>query len=267
MATWQQGDYTLAIRWFPVVDDIENGELVLGTDPVLGVAVVTQTCDIVNTAPGKEHVVVCPLVEISQASLEGVKKGRTLAAAALEHPPAPNVVVDIGRMTSLHKSILGKLILQRRDGFSTDAERMKFADMLERKFGRFAFPDAFNDYVMAKLRDRIFGAHGKPTSEHGRAYRSIRTMRVTAAPDWVAPGKKLVMFHFVLEPEAKREATREQIARTLDEHLSKLVWPAGFVAARPLYQLVATEEMQVSEWLVSQPIDWDFLSSPNELPG
>jgi hypothetical protein len=78
---WEQGDYTLSIRSFPVVDDLEDGELVLGGDPVAGVVVVTQTCDIVNTAAGKEHVVLCPLVELSEASIDAVRKGRTPAAA------------------------------------------------------------------------------------------------------------------------------------------------------------------------------------------
>lgn len=208
-AEWQQGDYSLSMRSFPVVDDLEDGELALGGDAVVGVAVVTQTCDIVNTTPGKEHVVVCPLVEISQASLDGIRKGRTLAAAALEHPPAPNVVVDIGRMASLHKSALAKL--ERRDGFSTDAARIQFAEALERKFGRFAFPDQFNDGVLSKLRDRILGAHGKAASEHGEAYRSIRTARVAAVPGWGARGEKRIVFHFVLESGARREATRGPI--------------------------------------------------------
>jgi len=255
---WEQGDYSLSLTAFPVIDGLENGDPDVVVDPVVGVAVVTQTCDIVNTMPGKEHVVVCPLVEIAPGSLVNVRKGTTLVAAVLEHPPSPNVVVDLGRMASLHKSALARL--ERRPGFSSDAARMQFAEALERKFGRFAFPDEFNDSILAKLRDRILGAHGKAASENGKAYRSIRTARVTATPSWNAPGQREVMFHFVIEPEAEREASRAQITTTLDDHLGKLDWPAGFVAAQPLYHLVTDEQMSVAEWLVSQPIDWDFIS-------
>lgn len=255
---WQQGDYSLSMTSFPVVDSLDDGELILGGDPVVGVAVVTQTCDIVNTMPGKEHVVICPLVELSLATIEGIRKGRSLAAAALELPPTSNIVVDIGRMATLHKSALDKL--KRCVGFSSDEGRVQFAEALERKFGRFAFPDEFNNSVLSKLRDRILGAHGKAASDHGKSYRSIRTSRVTATPSWGLQGDKSVVFHFVLEREALREATREAIEKTLDEHLGKLIWPQGFVPGCPLYHLVTPEEMLVVEWLRSQPIDWEFIS-------
>lgn len=231
----------------------------MGLDPVHGVAVVTQTCDIVNSGPGKDHVMICPLIRVKLgAVLENIQKGRTLAAAALENPPEPDIVVDIGRMAPLHKDALAKL--ERHDGLTTDAGRMQFAETLERKFGRFAFPDEFNDRILTKLRERVISAHGKAASDHGKAYRSIKTVRVTASPGWNASEDKKVVFHFILEPEAAREANRVQIAKTLDEHFSKLAWPTGFAAASPPYYLALPEEMTVDEWLRSQPIDWEFIS-------
>jgi hypothetical protein len=202
------------------MEGVEGGEPDLAVDIVVGVVVVTQTCDIVNITPGKEHIVVCPLVEISPASLESVRKGRTLAAAALEHPPAPNVVVDIGRMASLRKSVLPKL--KRRDGFSTDAARMQLAEALERKFGRFAFPDEFNDSILSKLRDRVLSAHGKPVSEHGQAYRSIMTARVTAVPGWRARGEE---DRVPLHPRGRDEAGGQQRADCEDPRRAR--WQTG----------------------------------------
>ncbi len=72
-------------------------------------------------------------------------------------------------------------------------------------------------------------------------------------------------FHFVLAPEDKREAGRSEIAKTLDDHLGKIAWPAGFRASDPQYVLTTMEDMTASEWTVSQPIDWSFISSAGRL--
>jgi hypothetical protein len=261
LSQWRQGDYSLTLAEILTVDGLieEDGILPdVAAAAVPGLVVVTQTCDIVNAVPGKDYVVVCPLKMMTEQALEDVRKGRSPAAAVLEHPPQPNLVVDLGRMMSIHKSVLARM--ERRDGFSTDAGRTRFAEALERKHGRFAFPDSFNDHVLAKLRDRILGAHGKPTSENGKAYRSIQTARVTAAPHWEAPDLE-VTFHFILVPEDEREATRAQIAKTLDDHLGKITWPSGIRAAKPLYIMTTMEEMTAATWTQSQPIDWDFISS------
>ena len=71
-----------------------------------------------------------------------------------------------------------------------------------------------------------------------------------------------VFFHFLLQPEAKREAARAEIAKTLDDHLGRITWPEGFrLDDAPAYSLVTPEEMTAAEWIASQPVDWDFVSS------
>ena len=264
---WRQGDYSTTITEIILATGLEDGTAVLAVDAeeVQGLVVVTQTCDIINEAAGKEYVVVCPLRELKPEVVEEVRKGRSPSAVLLDNPPAPNVVVDLGRMMSLHKSVLVRM--ERREGYSTDEGRTRLAEALERKHGRFAFPDAFNDDVLAKLRSRILGAHGKETSDYGKAYRSIRTARVTAFPSWEPEeGEKVeVLFHFVLHPEKDREATREAIAKALDEHLKKIEWPTGYKPGNPSYQLVLMEDMTAAEWTQSQPIDWDFISSAGRL--
>ena len=257
LAEWRQGDYTLSAEDFLVTDAwTEDGPQVEAI-PVIGLVVITQTCDIVNVVPGKEYVTVCPLVELDAKVYESIRKGRSPAGAVLEHPPAANVVVDLGRMMSLHKSLL--IRFERQDGFSTDDARMRFAETLERKHGRFAFPDAFNDQILAKLRDRVLGAHGKSDSDPGRTYRSIQAARVSALPNWDAKSVT-VTFHFVLEPEGRREASRDLISRTLDDHFNRLSWPTGFMAAIPPYTLETLEEMSAAQWTQTQPVDWNFIS-------
>ena len=106
--------------------------------------------------------------------------------------------------------------MERPTGFSTDEGRSRFAEALGRKHDRFAFPDTFNDHVLAKLRKWIVEAHGKVTSENGKAYRSIQIGRVTANPHREAPDL-VATFHFILVPKDEREVTRTQIAKTLDD--------------------------------------------------
>jgi len=258
LAGWRQGDYTLSALEFLVANGWSGTELETDAEPVEGLVVISQTCDIVNTTPDKQHVVVCPLIKLTEQSFEEIRKARSPAAAMLEHPPEPCVAVDLGRMMSVNKSVL--LRFERREGFTTDEARTAFAEALQRKLGRFAFPNKFSDEVLHKLRGRILNAHGKSESNHGKAYRSIRTTRVTAFPDWDAP-EATVFFYFVLEPEVKREATRAEIGKTLDDHLGRITWPEGFRLEDPPYFLVTPEEMTAAEWIASQPVDWDFVSS------
>jgi hypothetical protein len=84
------------------------------------------------------------------------------------------------RRAALHR-LVALMMRQWVEGFTTDEARTEFARALERKHGRFAFPDEFNEDVLAKLRERILTAHGKVASDHGEAYRSIHTVR---AIDW-----------------------------------------------------------------------------------
>ncbi|MBX5202246.1 hypothetical protein [Rhizobium sp. NZLR1] len=103
---WRQGDYTVDIKQFLVVDSVEDGELVpFGLD-VPGFVVISQTCDIVNFGPGKESVVVCPLREVTDSFLKEIQSGRTPVAAKLQHPPKATVVIDLNRMMTVPKSVL-----------------------------------------------------------------------------------------------------------------------------------------------------------------
>lgn len=256
---WRQGDCTLALSKFAVVDGVDSeGYLLAGNDDVEGAVVVSQTCDIVTLGPGKECVVVCPLVKCTDQQLAEFASGRTPRAALLEHPPKPNLVVDLNRMMTLEKALLVKF--DRHAGFSTDEARVGFADALQRKHGRFAFPDAFNDHILDDLRNRIAKAHKSEGSENGKAYRSIRATRVRAAPHWEAPDVK-VFFRFVLHDQSAREASLDQIAKTIEGHLDALKWPPGFSKDGDGYELVTMDDMTARHWVESQPVDWDFISS------
>lgn len=250
---WQQGDYTLSIRRIFWLTYDDTSGIKPDDDDVVGFAVVTQTCDILN----RDYVTVCPLVELSEKDMTNVVSGSTPAFAVLQNPPTNRTVVDLGRMMTLHKSLLPHL--DRQLGFTDENERTWFAQALARKHGRFAFPDAFNDTVLKPLRERILDSRSKRDSPHGKAYRSIRSARTAAYPNWNAE-EVTVTFFFVLEPENLREAKRAEITKTLDAHFGKLNWPVGFRAAAPSYRLDDIEAFSALEWTNSAPIDWEFIS-------
>ncbi|KPH04332.1 hypothetical protein [Rhizobium acidisoli] len=54
---------------------------------VEGWVVLTQTCDIVNFAEGRDLVAVAPLVKAKLGLMQAVAKGTTPAAAQLENSP------------------------------------------------------------------------------------------------------------------------------------------------------------------------------------
>ncbi|MEF0939884.1 hypothetical protein [Rhizobium sp. BR 362] len=257
---WRQGDFTVEIKQFLVVDSVENGELMpFGLD-VPGFVVVSQTCDIVNYGPGKENVVVCPLREATEGLLREIHRGRTPVAAKLQHPPKENLVVDLNRMMTVPKSVLSKL--KREVGFSDDAERNRFGEALARKHGRFAFPDDFNDDVLAAIRSKMQKWHDKD-SDNGKALRSIASIRATAAPDWDA---KLVEvgFRVVLYPANRRLISNDKIDEVLKTLFNGVQWPAKYTRANPLFIMQTLADLSAQDYIDSVAIDWDFLSNSSK---
>jgi hypothetical protein len=253
---WRQGDFTLSIPQFVVIDGVDGQDFSPNGKEVVGLVAVSQTCDIVNWGEGKEWVILSPLIEVEEKIFIEVNAGRTPGGAILECAPRPNLVVDLNRMMTVHKGVL--ISLERQDGFKTDQGLRNFAEALERKHGRFAFPDSFNDHVLKPLRKRIKDAHEK-NSENGRAYRSIQYVRVVASPSWDAQLVS-VGFRFVLPNEAWREATRAEIAKVVEGHLGKITWPKGFQPETPPFTLQTLDEMTALEWTESRHVDWDFIS-------
>jgi hypothetical protein len=85
LGQWRQGDYSLAVTDFVLVDElVEDGgpQLDARAETVPGLVVVTQTCDIVNAVLGKDYVVVSPLRELTQQAIEDVQGFPVIAIAS-----------------------------------------------------------------------------------------------------------------------------------------------------------------------------------------
>lgn len=177
---WQQGDFALELTQVLVVDSVDNdGNLLPSAGDAIGLAVISQTCDIVNWGAGREWIVVAPLIEATEITFLNAQRGTTPAMAVLENPPSANVVVDLTQAMTIHKSLLAGL--SRVSGFQSDPGRTRFADAISRKYGRFAFPDAFAENVLGAIRTRMHKTHGKD-SDRGRTFAGCDSIRVAASP-------------------------------------------------------------------------------------
>jgi len=260
---WQQGDIALDIGGFVHMDTPDQGSETR-FDPILdedvrGVVIVSQTCDIVNNRSGKDFVAVCPLVVIEEESIPRVATGRTPIYAPIENAPGPQHVADLSRMMTVSKDLL--ITWRRRDGFLSDEARRKFAYALERKHGRFAFPDKFVDAIRAVL-SRIRDKH-KKDSEVGEIYRSLREIRARAAPSWNADLIELSLIIVLMDIE-QQEIGRDKIKKEIDQQLDKVTLPDSFQWAAPRYEIGTLDDLRAREIYESHPLDLNYLSISNE---
>ncbi|MDO1585641.1 hypothetical protein [Rhizobium oryzicola] len=261
MKLWRQGDYTLDVVTFPVLVMDEDGDLIAELDKVAGWIVVSQTCDIVNFVEGRDNIVVAPIVFIDNPRfLEAVEKGTTPAATVIELPAQENHVADLTRLTTVQKKAFVRY--ERREGFASEESRGRFAQAVERRYGRFAFPDALSDGPILAIRNQAKEKHSKD-SVPGRVYRSLRCIRILAKPDFETAGATIQLLA-VLDEEAKLEATVEEIREELKKLATapKFNWPSSFEKDTPFVRVVMPDSLSAREWFSSQQVDLDFISPP-----
>jgi len=261
MKQWRQGDYTLDVAVFPVLVRDEDGDLTADLEEVAGWIVVSQTCDIVNFVEGRDNIVVAPIVLIDNPKFfEAVEKGTTPAATVIELPAAANHVADLTRLTTVQKKAFVRY--ERREGFASEESRGRFAQAIERRYGRFAFPDALSDGPILAIRNQAKEKHSKD-SVPGRVYRSLRCIRTLAKPDFETAGATIQLL-VVLDEEAKLEATVEEIREELKKLATapKFNWPSSFEMDTPFVRVVTPDSLSAREWFSSQQVDLDFISPP-----
>lgn len=262
LRTWRQGDYTLDVREFPVTFLNEEGVLDVGWEDVEGWVVLTQTCDIVNFVEGRDVVAIAPIVEARENLVDQVRKGTTPVAAMIENTSADNHVVDLSKLATVQKRAL--VSMRRVAGFNSDQTRSAFAQSLERRYGRFAFPDSLSDGPVLAIRNQSKDKHAK-NSDQGKAYRSLRCIRIVASPNFDTRGAQ-IQFLAVMDEEARLEASADAIKKELDTLAAsaKFSWPEDFERAVPLFRVVTPDSISAREWFTSQQIDLDFLSPPKD---
>lgn len=268
LQAWRQGDCTLESQWFVHKIDPRNpltpaGSTAAGQgaelaeQQVVGLAVVSQTCDIVRACQERPYLEVCPLVHVSPEILRQIERGRRPAYAFLPQLADRHLVVDLDRIMTVEKAMV--LSWTRAPGCATDVEARAFAQALARKRARFAFPDDFTVWVK-KLQSRLVDKHDRDSDE-GRALRALREIRVQATPSW-EDGEVAIMFFFIRHDDDS-DFDGTAWSHFLDAWL-KLVPASGRFT--PDGQISALDELTAADYINSDPLDLDHLSLADHAP-
>ena len=255
---WRQGDFALDVGGFLFAKPPTGGfpfDAGEKTDGIIGLVVISQTCDIVRRTGGRHFVTVCPLIEVSKEEAAAMKKGQrpylTDVGNAGDHAFA-----DLRRIMSVHKDLAATW--EHQEGFSTEADRVRFAAALERKFGQFAFPNEF-DQAIEPFRKRVWKRHDKSESPVGKVYRSLSQIRFHADPSWDASERKITVIA-IMKPMTEREVKkRAEISSELTRALAEIVWPEGYTWASPKLMLQTARNLTGEDIIASRRGDFDFL--------
>jgi hypothetical protein len=211
---------------------------------------------LVRSCVERPYIEVCPLVEVDDVNLQQIKRGRRPQYGYVPLLAGRKLVADLDRTMTVEKPVVAKW--QRIAGWSTDGQARIFAMSLARKRVRFAFPDDFTALATA-LQSRLTEKHGKQSRE-GCALRALREIRVHAAPSW-EDQTMTVTFWFVRRDE-DIDFLGESWAVFLENWL-KLV-PEGGRFAKVQGQITTLEDMTAADYVASDPLDLDHLSSRSE---
>lgn len=257
LSEWRQGDFTIDRIHIPVITATSDEDIDLDVHVACGWVVISQTCDIVNYGQSKEYVSICPIAEASPQFQKDVTNGVTPAGAPLELRMEDNHVVDLGRTASIHKRALVQV--GRRDGFSTDHARSVFQQSLERRFGRFAFPDWLSTGPLRLLRDRARDKH-KTGGPVGDVYKAIDEFRVRGNPDLESQGSA-IGFIAVVDAEKEKKTSRKAIREEFAALSKKFVWPEAYIKEDEFFTVMTLDEMTARQLKESYSVDLDFISN------
>lgn len=260
---WRQGGLALEERWFVHVGDgatplsevsaqAQPGLQAL-TSEVLGLVVVTRTCDIVRSCVTRPYIEVAPLMQVSKDDLQQVKRGRRPAHATLPSLEKDLLVADLDRIMTVEKSLVASW--QRTPGFGHDADGRAFAQALARKRVRFAFPDDFT-LLAKRLQGRLGDRHDKNTDE-GRGLRALREIRVSASPSWGSPSVEV--FFWFTRDGGDATFDGKSWADLLRDWLKLVLATNRFTSVEG--EIVTLRDMTAEDYVHSDPLDLDRLST------
>jgi hypothetical protein len=226
---------------------------------VTGLAVITQSCDLVRSCLQQPFVRLAVLEKAESSFIEQVRQGHRPRYAYIPGVADRQLVANLDRVITIEKAVLAEATERRIRGCGTDSDARELALALSRNVGRAAFPDDFAvamGGIQTRIREKHGKAtkdkHGKPTNE-GPLLKALREIRVACTPSWTAANPSL-MFYFVFN---KREDIPSD-GDSIIEALLKRFKPGRF--ADPGFILVAINEMSAEAYISSDPLDLDHLS-------
>jgi hypothetical protein len=266
LAKWRQGDCVLGDHWLAVrvapelplsVPSVAEQEELVPLD-VVGLVVVTQTCDIVRPCAERPFVEVSPIVEVDADDLHLIERGHRPKYGFIPALAGRRLVADLDRTMTVEKPVLTSW--ERIPGCTSDTETRAFASALARKRARFAYPDDFS-HLAKPLIERLAEKHDRRSPE-GASLRALREIRVIASPTWDAPRIEL-QFLFIRD-EADMTFGGKPWTVFRDDWL-KLVSKSGRFEAVDgnVWELA---DLTAAEYVASDALDLDYLSTRTFAP-
>jgi hypothetical protein len=137
-------------------------------------AIVSQSCDIVESARAQPWVKVSPVVSVAEGQRGEAERGYMPGLAPI---PAISAFADLRRAVTVDKTLF--LFLDAPTArLAGDDEQAMFQGVVHRHFSRAAFPDDVTP-ALSKLRARLRDKKGK-VSEEGRPVDAITEIRLAA---------------------------------------------------------------------------------------
>lgn len=276
LSAWRQGDFTRDYAGFAFLnrsgDIVKEGDVKSHDEQgrTVGVAVISQTCDIVREPSVVPYVTVCPLVRVSESKLDHVEKRRMPRMGFLPALKDETVAVDFSRTMSVEKELLKSW--KRNPGCENEAEQRQFARMIETYFGRFPFPDELSA-SLEKFRKKVYDKHNREQSPFGQALNYLRELRVTWIDDDSSSSEVKVTFVGILRTEKggsegilgmdkeEVEKLKKRIEEDISAEIANIDWIEPYGSGEPKILLTTLNEMYVSEYQSSYPLDVNSLSN------
>jgi hypothetical protein len=132
---------------------------------VLGIVVITQSCDLVRSCAEQPFVKVAILQKVSEDFVVDVRKGRRPRYAYIPGIADRLLVANLDAISTIEKAVIAAI--EPRDrvrGCRSDDEVRELAFALSRNINRFAFPDDFTA-AMRSIQERILAKHGTITHD------------------------------------------------------------------------------------------------------
>jgi len=272
LGIWCQGDCVVEQHWFvfrtdpsnPITneaaeasaadEEAENAEA-----EVEGFVVVSQTCDIVRECKDRPFVEVCPLVQVDDQDFKEIMRGSRPGYAYVPGVADRKLVADLNRVMTVEKPVVAGW--GRVQGCANDTERRALSFALARKRSRAALPDDFVE-VVRKLVSRMRSKHDKESAE-GKALRSLREIRVRAAPSWDESNVEVTLLFIRHSEEASFEG--KSWDALLASWLGYIPEDTGRFEVEG--QVTTLDNLIARDYVESDPLDLGYLTIRGESLG
>jgi hypothetical protein len=286
VASWRQGDVFGLGRHLALMPDGGSATAAVVADfATEALVLVGQSCDVVKPIDRRPITTMAPLVRLADDELREARAGRRPRYVSLPGV-GDDAFIDLDMAFPIHK----RLLLGRRQGagVTSSVQAAAMSRSIGRAFGRFAFPDAFNEAVGNLVR-RVRSKHGNNGAEGRVLVEHVDDILVEAPWDdaeyeatllivlkpgllamsdgppspasWVAakPMSIDVICRRLLDPKATPD-DRSFLWLALAEEWRKLCMPVAEVRAINV-EAIPADELSHLRAREAQPLDFDYLSA------